>query len=57
MKLKGKALEMMRITEDQLFLSDIAMDLLEDRLTREEVAAKLLARVCTMGDKIGGFIL
>jgi len=45
LKLKEKALQALRVTEEQLFLNNLAMDLLEDQLSKEEAAAKLLERV------------
>ena len=38
MKLKETALLTLRITEDQLFLGTLALDLIEGQVTREEAA-------------------
>ena len=56
MKLKEKALQALRVTEEQLFLNNLAMDLLEDQLSKEEAAAKLLERVKGLAGEVTGVI-
>jgi len=56
LKLKEKALQALRVTEEQLFLNNLAMDLLEDQLSKEEAAAKLLERVKDLAGEVTGVI-
>jgi hypothetical protein len=57
MKLKETALLTLRITEDQLFLGTLALDLIEGQVTREEAAERLLERAMALGEEAAGITL